>query len=118
MRISDWSSDVCSSDLPMPDMDHSGTAELQQLSPLEFETLLVDDDAFVVNVHVPAGDSLDGTDETIAFDEIVGSDRLPDANSSSSILLYCESGTMSETAGHSLVEAGYSDDGQDRQSVV
>src|SRR3546814_9018257 len=65
---------------PMPDMDHSGTAELQQLSPLEFETLLVDDDAFVVNVHVPAGDSLDGTDETIAFDEIVGSDRLPDAN--------------------------------------
>jgi rhodanese-related sulfurtransferase len=96
---------------PMEDMDHSGTAGLQELSPLEFETQLVDDDAFVVNVHVPADDSLVGTDQTIAFDEIVGSDRLPNADTSSTILLYCESGTMSETAGRALVKAGYSDVG-------
>jgi phage shock protein E len=96
---------------PMADMDHSGTDGLRELSPLEFETRLADDDAFVVNVHVPPGDSLVGTDQTIAFDEIVGSERLPDADTSSSILLYCESGTMSETAGRALVEAGYSDVG-------
>lgn len=96
---------------PMADMDHSSAAGLQELSPLEFEKRLADDeDAFVVNVHVPAADSLVGTDETIPFDEIVDSDRLPD-DERSSILLYCESGRMSEKAGRALVEAGYSDVG-------
>lgn len=97
---------------PMADMAHGGAAGLQELSPLEFEARLADDDedALVVNVHVPAGDSLVGTDETVPFDEIVDSDRLPE-DERSSILLYCESGRMSETAGRGLLEAGYSDVG-------
>ena len=95
---------------PMQGMNHGGTAGLQELSPLEFDARLADDDAFVVNVHVPADDSLVGTDETISFDAIVGSDRLADANPSS-ILLYCETGTMSETAGRALARAGYTNVG-------
>lgn len=95
---------------PMAGMDHGDATGLQELTPLEFQARLAADDALVVNVHVPAGDSLVGTDETIPFDEIVDSDRLPDEKRSS-ILLYCESGRMSEAAGRSLLEAGYTDVG-------
>lgn len=102
--------------LGMPGMDHSGddtadmdhSAELQELSPRLFETRMGEGDTYVVNVHVPAGDSIEETDEAIAFDEIVESGRLP-ADKAVPILLYCESGRMSETAGRTLLQAGYQD---------
>lgn len=59
----------------MADMDH--TPELQALSPRMFEARMAEGDAVVVNVHVPAGGTIEGTDETIAFDEIADSRRLP-----------------------------------------
>lgn len=90
----------------MADMDHP--AGLQELSPEQFEARIAEGDAYVVNVHVPAGDSIKGTDETIAFDEIVEPGRLP-ADKAAPILLYCESGRMSETAGRRLLRAGYMD---------
>lgn len=100
--------------LGMPGMNHSGNAmedmehtpELQALSPRMFEARVAEGDAFVVNVHVPAAETIEGTVEAIAFDEIVDSGRLP-ANKASPVLLYCESGRMSETAGRALLGAGY-----------
>ncbi len=102
--------------LGMPGMDHSGddmadmnhSAELQQLSPRLFEERVGAADAYVVNVHVPAGDIIEGTDEAIAFDEILESGRLP-ADRAVPILLYCESGRMSGIAGRTLLQAGYLD---------
>ena len=100
--------------LGMPGMDHSGNAmedmdhtpELQALSPRMFEARVAEGDPFVVNVHVPAAETIEGTVAAIAFDEIVDSGRLP-ADKATPILLYCESGRMSETAGRALLRAGY-----------
>lgn len=104
--------------LGMPGMDHSGDvmadmdhiSELQALSPRMFEARMAEGGAFVVDVHVPAGETIDGTDELIAFDAIVDSGRLP-ADKATPILLYCESGRMSETAGRAVLRAGYIDVG-------
>ncbi len=104
--------------LGMPGMDHSGAAMpgmdrnpgLQALSPATFDARLAQGDAFVVNVHVPARETIDGTAEAIAFDEIATSARLP-TDKTTPILLYCESGRMSETAGLALLRAGYVDVG-------
>lgn len=92
----------------MADMDH--TPELQALSPRMFEARMAEGDAVVVNVHVPAGGTIEGTDETIAFDEIADSRRLP-VEKGTPILLYCESGRMSDTAGRALLRAGYTNVG-------
>lgn len=102
--------------LGMPGMDHSGNGmaemshaeKLQELSPRLFEARVSEGDAFVVNVHVPVDRSIEGTDEAIAFDEILESMRLP-TNKAVPILLYCESGRMSRIAGRALLQAGYSD---------
>lgn len=92
----------------MAEMDHNSSVELRALSTREFGARISDGDSFVVNVHVPVDDRILGTDESIAFDAIVASDRLP-ADKDESILLYCESGRMSDTAGRALAEAGYTD---------
>lgn len=105
--------------LGMPGMAHSGddmadmpdmgdSAELQELSPALFEKRMSEGDAYVVNVHVPLGESIEGTDDAIAFDEIAESRRVP-ADKAVPILLYCETGRMSEIAGRSLLQAGYLD---------
>lgn len=100
--------------LGMPGMDHSGNAmedmehtpELKALSPQMFDARVAEGDAFVVNVHVPAAETIEGTVEEIAFDEVVNSGRLP-ADKATPILLYCESGRMSETASRAMLRAGY-----------
>lgn len=94
----------------MAEMDHNSSVELRALSPREFGARISDGDSFVVNVHVPVDDYIVGTDASIAFDAIVASDRLP-ADKGKGIVLYCESGRMSDTAGRALVEAGYTDVG-------
>ena len=67
------------------EMEHNSSVELRALSPREFEARISDGDSFVVNGHVPVDDRIVGTDESIAFDAIVGSDRLP-ADKDKSIL--------------------------------
>lgn len=64
--------------------------------------------AFVVNVHVPPAGMLEGTDATIAYDQVVGDDRLP-TGTSTPILLYCQTGRMSALAADALMRAGYAD---------
>lgn len=61
-----------------------------------------------VNVHIPYEGEIASTDLFIPFDEI-GSrlDELPAKDAK--IVLYCRSGSMSETAARTLVAAGYTD---------
>ncbi len=101
----------------MPGMDHSGgsmadmdhpAGDPMPLAPQAFADGVADPRVFVVNVHVPAGATIAGTDATIPYDQLVGDARLP-AATDTAILLYCQTGRMSETAGRELVEAGYTD---------
>lgn len=105
--------------LGMPGMGHSGSSgtmagmeqpadEPMVLAPAAFAERLDDEGVFVVNVHVPAGDEIAGTDATIPYDSIVGDDRLP-ADQATPILLYCRTGRMSASAGRDLLAAGYTE---------
>lgn len=103
--------------LGMPGMGHSGDAMAgidqaepdgpMPLAPQAFADKLGDSSAFVVNVHVPAGAGIAGTDASIAYNRI-DDGRLP-ATKSTTILLYCETGRMSRIAGRYLAAAGYTD---------
>lgn len=76
------------------------------LTPQAFADQHADRDAFMVNVHEPAGATIAGTDAAIAYDQIAGDDRLP-AGRDAPILLYCQTGGMSLTAGRALIADGY-----------
>jgi len=62
--------------------------------------------AFVVNVHIPYVDEIEGTNAFIPFDRIVGDANLP-TNKTTNIALYCRSGRMSGIAASALAKAGY-----------
>lgn len=77
-----------------------------RLDPDAFADRMQDEDAVVINVHIPYEGELEQTDEFIPYDKIQGDSRLP-KDMNSEILLYCRSGRMSEEAGTVLHNAGY-----------
>ncbi len=82
-------------------------ATIQLVSPEEFKTLLADDKVFVLDVHIPEQQHLEGTDAFIPYDWIVeSSDKLP-KDKATKIAVYCRSGTMSAEAARTLQELGY-----------
>lgn len=89
----------------MASMDHESMPYMR-LDPDAFAARVARPSAFVVNVHTPYAGEIDGTDTFIAFDEIVGDSRLP-TDKDAELVLYCQSGRMSQTAAESLVGAGY-----------
>lgn len=100
----------------MPGMDHdarstgmgSMDASDMAVGVEEFASRLASSDSFVVNVHVPDEGSIEGTDASIPYDEIVGDGRLP-SDKATPILLYCKTGRMSGEAAIGLMNAGYTD---------
>lgn len=103
--------------LGMPGMDHGTGASMagmdmaassgphRLVGPREFETLLEDPSATVVNVHVPYDGQIKDTDLLVPFDAIDAS-VLP-ADRAGALLVYCRSGNMSAIASTTLVELGY-----------
>lgn len=60
----------------------------------------------IVNVHIPYAGEIPNTDENIAYNDVNAlTSALPDKNAP--IILYCRSGSMSETATRELVALGY-----------
>lgn len=79
---------------------------VEQLAPAAFADRIRVSTGTLLNVHTPDEGEIPGTDEHLAYDTIVGDKRLP-ADKNAEILIYCRSGNMSELAGRSLTEAGY-----------
>ena len=64
-------------------------------------------DFFFVNVHIPYEGEIARTDAFIPFDQVEKQlNRLP-SNTSAKIVLYCQSGRMSDIAARTLVRLGY-----------
>ena len=81
----------------------------QKITAAELKSMLKDNDFLLVNVHIPIGTSIPGTDLFTAYDKITVSEnvlQLP-AEKDSKIVLYCRSGRMSEIAAEELVNLGY-----------
>jgi phage shock protein E len=77
-----------------------------RLDPAAFEERMKNEQAMVINVHIPYEGELAGTDAFIPYDKIRDDPRLPE-DKGAEILLYCRSGRMSEEAGVDLHEEGY-----------
>lgn len=76
-------------------------------SPL-LRQMLEKKDFFLVNVHIPYEGEIAKTDAHIPFDQVEKLIRQFPAKKDAKILLYCQSGRMSDIAARTLVRLGYS----------
>ena len=77
-----------------------------KLNPEEFNEIIKDESAFVIDVHTPEQEHIPGTDAIIPFDEVTSRlDELPSKDSK--IVLYCRSGSMSAKLFNELKDLGY-----------
>lgn len=94
--------------------DGSGTSEAAPagatlLAPNAFAEVVADEQAFVINVHVPDEGSIEGTDAAIPFDRIEAAQADLPSDLATPLAVYCRSGTMSEEAVAALTDLGYTD---------
>jgi len=77
-----------------------------EVSAPELQTMLVDKDFILVNVHIPFEGNIPATDISIPYDQISQNlEKLPEKTAK--IVLYCRSGRMSTIAAEALVSLGY-----------
>jgi rhodanese-related sulfurtransferase len=78
------------------------------LTSAQLAKMLARKDFFFVNVHTPYEGEIGDTDAFIIYDRIAENlDKLP-RNKNEKIVLYCQSGRMSEIAAQELARLGYS----------
>ncbi len=81
--------------------------EVNKISAQELNSMMQDKDFVLIDVHTPQQEHIKGTDEVIAYNEIENNlDKLP-KDKDAKIVLYCRSGSMSDTATKQLIELGY-----------
>ena len=77
------------------------------INPSELNQMLEKEDIFLVDVHIPEQERIDGTDLFIPYDQINDNiSKLP-KDKDTKIVLYCRSGNMSMRASEDLIKAGY-----------
>ena len=78
------------------------------LTSAQLAAMLRRKDFYFVNVHTPYEGEIGNTDAFVVFDKIAENlNKLP-KNKDEPIVLYCQSGRMSEIAAQELVRLGYS----------
>jgi len=87
--------------------DCAGWSTLRRLSPMEATDLITHGDPIVINVHTPYAGDIPGTDATIPFDDVAAIETYLRHDHCADVLLVCQSGSMSENAGNTLVRHGY-----------
>lgn len=77
------------------------------ISAEDLKVMLADKDFFLLDVHIPEQEHIEGTDAYIPYDDI--SSYLNDlpADKNTEIVVYCRSGSMSKEASAELIEMGY-----------
>jgi rhodanese-related sulfurtransferase len=77
------------------------------ISPNELQSLMQQQDIFLVDVHTPQQRHIKGTDAFIPYDQVEKyTDRLPQ-DKATPIYIYCEGGPMGNSAAKSLHQLGY-----------
>jgi rhodanese-related sulfurtransferase len=83
------------------------TVNFTSLSSVQLAMALSQKDFFFVNVHTPYEGEIKKTDAFIPYDKIADNlDKLP-KDKKAKIVLYCQSGRMSEIAARELIQLGY-----------
>ncbi len=79
----------------------------QDINPKELSQMLKVKNFTLIDVHIPEQDHIPGTDALIPYNEIVS--KLADLpqDKKATIVLYCRSGNMSQTASKALIKEGY-----------
>lgn len=81
--------------------------QVQLVDSLDFSRLAKEENNFLLDVHIPEQTHIPGTDAFIPYNEISQNlDKLPQ-DKSTSILVYCRSGSMSKTASKEIADLGY-----------
>lgn len=82
--------------------------EYSDISAEELSSMLEDKDFFLLDVHIPEQEHIDGTDAFIPYNDISSyiSDLPEDKDEQ--IVVYCRSGSMSRSASQELIDLGYS----------
>lgn len=75
----------------------------------ELNAMLKNKDFVFINVHIPFAGNIDGTDLSIAYDQITDPGNLAQlpVDKNAKIVLYCRSGRMSAIAAEALIKQGY-----------
>lgn len=78
-----------------------------KVEPQELQTLLVDKNFRLINVHVPYEGEIEKTDALIPYNEVDKIvEKLP-SDKAAMVVLYCRSGRMSRESTEALVTLGY-----------
>lgn len=81
---------------------------LKQISPAELNQVMQNEDIFLLDVHTPEQQHIQGNDLFVPYDQIENfKDKLP-KDKNAALYLYCKSGGMAVSAAKSLHELGYS----------
>lgn len=88
-------------------MLNSNENNVKNISPGQLESMMSDEDIFLIDVHTPEQEHISGTDAVIPYDQLKDRlDELPQ-DKNAKIVVYCRSGSMSAEAAQTLSEAGY-----------
>jgi len=92
-----------------PQVDNgSSPKEYEMITTDELQTLMDNDEKFAfINVHIPVAGNIPGTDAEIPFDKIEEYLDLLPQDKDEKIIIYCRSGSMGNTASHTLAQLGY-----------
>jgi rhodanese-related sulfurtransferase len=83
------------------------TPPFQRITVTQLAAMLEHKDFFLLNVHTPYAGEIDGTDLFLHYDRVGEHPELLPPDKSTTIVVYCHSGTMSNMVGKVLVGMGY-----------
>jgi rhodanese-related sulfurtransferase len=85
----------------------TGWTTLQRLSPAQASDLIATSNPIVINVHIPYAGDIPGTDVDIPYNNVDAIETYLNHDHCADLLLVCESGGMSLSAGNELIKRGY-----------